>query len=159
MEISEIFGASPKNTIHLLSEGGVGFYIPPYQRPYSWGKEHLRRFFEDVGHGIRKLLSSDDATTFIGTLILIHDVKHQTVHPLAKGQLPKGVMLVIDGQQRLTTLLLVNSCLHEEVTRRARKFKDKEEDELQWIYNMHLSLASQLHKTVLEDRDHGDGPG
>jgi hypothetical protein len=156
MEISEIFGAAPKNSIHLLSEGGVGFYVPPYQRPYTWGRANLQRLFEDIGHGIRKLLNSSDATTFIGTLILIHDVKHQTIHPLAKGQLPKGVMLVIDGQQRLTTLLLLNSCLHEEIVQRAAVFKDDQEEAFQWIYNMHLSVSSQLFKTLLEDKDYGD---
>jgi len=65
-------------------------------------------------------------------------------------------MLVIDGQQRLTTLLLVNSCLHEEVVRRAAQFKDRREESAQWIYNMHLSVTSQLLKTFLEDKDYGD---
>ena len=35
-----------------------------------------------------------------------------------KAQLPANVRLVIDGQQRLTTILLININLHDEIRRR-----------------------------------------
>lgn len=68
------------------------FSIPPYQRPYSWGKEQVSELCSD-------LLSSFRATTsgepyFLGSIVLIKDESN----PEAE---------VIDGQQRLTTLSLL----------------------------------------------------
>jgi hypothetical protein len=151
----EIFDATPKSTFQIFSEPGVAYYVPPYQRPYRWGKDHIDRLFEDAGHGLAQLVRHEDAVTFIGTLILIKDVRHDTIEPHVKGELPKGVMLVIDGQQRISTLLLIASCLHEEIRQRAAKIAKSADALDQWLYTQSLEVASQLASVFELDMVHG----
>src|SRR3712207_7104691 len=35
----EIFEAQSKSLRELLSDNGLGLYLPPYQRPYGWQKD------------------------------------------------------------------------------------------------------------------------
>ena len=155
MELNVVFDAQPKSVWQVLCENGVGFYIPAYQREYSWDKTNVTRLLEDAGHGLKKLLESEDAITFIGTLIVIHDTKYQTVTPHDRGQLPSRVLLVIDGQQRLITLLLLNTCLHEELSLRLAS-KEPSWPAFQWLKNKTLPLLDQLSKTFHEDQSYPD---
>ena len=156
-KISDIFEAHPKSAADFMRERGQGFYIPAYQRQFSWDKANIERLFDDVGHGINQLLHRDDATTFIGTLITIHDTEYTTVDPIVRGQVPGKVMTVIDGQQRLTTLLLVNLALHNELTTRHTKFNNKTDQGQIWIYRQCVQTLSELIDTLQEDMSHGDG--
>ena len=63
MEIDEVFDADPISIERLLREPGQGFYIPAYQRSYSWDRVHILRLFDDIGYGVSKLLNSSDAIT------------------------------------------------------------------------------------------------
>ena len=69
------------------------FVIPIYQRSYSWTEKECRQLWEDI---LR--CGSDDAITvhFVGSIVYIEkaDSNLTTMEPL----------LVIDGQQRLTTV-------------------------------------------------------
>ena len=151
MDIKEVFGAEPKSTWHILCETGMCLYIPAYQRDYNWDKENIERLFDDARHGLKLLVESNDSIIFIGTLITVHDTKYQTIHPLVKGEVPAKVMLVIDGQQRLTTLLLINALLHTEVSSRADKLKKSEDAHDKWLYQESVKLQAQLIKTLEED--------
>jgi uncharacterized protein with ParB-like and HNH nuclease domain len=53
------------------------------------------------------LKNSEDYITFLGSVITMHDIKHQSIAPIVRGEMPENVMVVIDGQQRLTTMLLL----------------------------------------------------
>ena len=91
--------------IAQLQNGGVGFNIPEYQRPYDWSDEDIERLFYDA---LRNFTRSDDKSvgvsaadhTFLGSVIL---VKHKSGANNFKGQ----VYEIVDGQQRLTTLALI----------------------------------------------------
>ena len=148
-----IFNATPNTTWQVLCDPGVGFYIPPYQRGYNWDKTHIDRLFEDVGHGLRLLVENEDSMTFLGTLIVIDGAKLPNVD---KSALPNKVRLVIDGQQRLTTILLMNICLHDEIRRRGIKFGEKEEPAFKWLYRETLQVKAQLQKNFEEDMNWGD---
>ncbi len=156
MEIDEVFDANPISIERLLREPGQCFYIPAYQRPYSWDATHINRLFDDTGHGVAELLKSPDAITFLGTIITIHDTQYTTVDPKVADQLPPRVMTVIDGQQRLTTLLILIAAIHDELTvRHARLAKSDHEDD-KWLANKALETYSILGKTLEDDRDFGD---
>lgn len=107
-----IFEAISKSPMELLADRGLGLYIPSYQRPYSWDKEKVSRLIEDISHGFKNLIKSDESFTFLGTVITIHDVNNVTVQPIVKPDVPSKVLTVIDGQQRMTTLLLLCMALH-----------------------------------------------
>ncbi|MFA9189507.1 DUF262 domain-containing HNH endonuclease family protein [Flavobacterium sp. FBOR7N2.3] len=78
------------------------YIIPRYQREYSWEKTELEEFWKDLNSQIKiidgKLIAQD---YFIGSLVLVgEDSKDQE-------------FLVVDGQQRLTTITILLSALTE----------------------------------------------
>ena len=97
------------------------FYIPAYQRPYSWGAEDIERTWEDIVYGLGQLDYSGDYITFLGSIITLHDIKHDSINPIVRGEVPTAVMVIVDGQQRLTTMLLLIITLDNEVRRRLTK--------------------------------------
>jgi len=110
------------HSIHdILSKNAVSFFIPPFQRAYAWGRPEIERFFYDVRRIIESELDSnqkDKLEHFFGTLVL----KEET-----EGFSTKWI--IIDGQQRLTTVLLFLIAL-----------RDLEEDEKnkEFITNTYL---------------------
>ncbi|MFG2137817.1 DUF262 domain-containing protein [Streptomyces sp. NPDC048650] len=92
-------------TFLKLVQGDKQFQVPLYQRTYSWGREQLTRLWEDVGELVDQHLSGDAAAPhFLGSVVL------------APGQIQAGGVqrwLVVDGQQRLTTLMLAFTALRD----------------------------------------------
>ncbi|MGZ0897702.1 DUF262 domain-containing protein [Pseudomonas putida] len=156
MQISDVFGAQPKSVWEYLCENGQGLYVPAYQRQYSWDKTKIVRLFEDACHGFCMLTNQKDSITFLGTIIAIHDTQYSTVDPLVKGDVPSRVMTIIDGQQRLTTLLLINTSLHEEIRTREAKLKGTEHPDREWLREECMKVVGRLAKTFEEDKDYGD---
>lgn len=76
------------------------YIIPRFQREYSWGKVELNSFWNDILHQIKfenaELVTND---YFIGALVLVGDDSKDTD------------FLVVDGQQRLTTITILFSAL------------------------------------------------
>lgn len=78
----------------LLSGSDKQLYCPPLQRPYEWGEQQWHDLYEDL-----KSATMAGETHFFGTLILTQGVK--------EGEVSRHML--IDGQQRLTTLALLLS--------------------------------------------------
>ncbi|OTG78520.1 hypothetical protein B9T23_00010 [Acinetobacter terrae] len=133
-----IFEAISKSPMELLADRGLGLYIPSYQRPYSWDKDKVSRLIEDIGHGLKTLIKSDDSFTFLGTVITIHDVNNSTVQPIVRADVPSKVLTVIDGQQRMTTLLLVCIALHNSLNLMHKQFIKKTKS----IFNEYEKLSN-----------------
>ncbi|MGL2611362.1 GmrSD restriction endonuclease domain-containing protein [Helicobacter pylori] len=69
------------------------FVIPIYQRVYSWEKEQCEQLWDDV----IKIGGNDKMNGhFIGSILYVLD-----------GNTPSSPLLIIDGQQRLTTITLL----------------------------------------------------
>jgi Protein of unknown function DUF262/Protein of unknown function (DUF1524) len=80
----------------LFASGSSSFRVPPFQRGYAWGKEEVSQLLDDFfGPG-----SDEQLPYFLGSLVLAKDANE-----------PDGALLVLDGQQRLTTLALVLAAL------------------------------------------------
>lgn len=87
--------AACRKVLGLISEMNVRFVVPVYQRPYSWDEEQCVQLWDDVLACGR----ARSAPHFTGSIVTIQD-----------GSLsPAGVapLLLIDGQQRITTLTLI----------------------------------------------------
>ena len=87
-------------SVESLFGSDTSFRIPPFQRPYSWGQDRQwGPLWEDI-EGLAKRMLSNTPTArphFMGAIVM----QHRTT--------PVGVAatrMVIDGQQRLTTLQL-----------------------------------------------------
>lgn len=76
----------------LLGQNGQQFRIPPYQRPYAWGDEQVDALWQDI-------LDSVGSNHFLGSLVVASEDDDR----------PQ----VIDGQQRLTTLMILLSVVRE----------------------------------------------
>jgi len=81
------------------------FVIPIYQRTYSWTERECRQLWEDI---IRCGASDQIHVHFVGSIVYIESGLSMVTH-----QTP---LLVIDGQQRLTTISLLLAALSEAVS-------------------------------------------
>ncbi|WP_164119082.1 DUF262 domain-containing protein, partial [Sphingorhabdus sp. Alg239-R122] len=76
------------------------FVIPIYQRTYSWTEKECRQLWLDI---IRAGTDNTISVHFIGSIVYIEDGLSQVSH--------QAPLLVIDGQQRLTTVTLLLAAL------------------------------------------------
>ena len=81
-----------KRTISEIFTGNKMLEVPFFQRAYVWKEENWERFLEDLEY-----VSGSRMPYFMGSLIL---KQQMTGSNSAVGD----VRLVIDGQQRLTTI-------------------------------------------------------
>lgn len=163
MEAKEIFEALSKSVREMLTERSLGLYIPAYQRPYGWDKEKVSKLLDDILHGYAMLLESEESFTFLGTVITIHDIHFRTVQPIVRPEVPAKVLTVIDGQQRLTTLLCMCIALHNHIRlARAKMLKGKTPESLStvesWLDGQTLRLIDELASTFFDRRPSGDSP-
>jgi Protein of unknown function DUF262/Protein of unknown function (DUF1524) len=162
-EAKDIFEATSRSLRELTTENGLGLYIPPYQRPYGWDKGKVEKLLDDTLHGLAMLMQTEDSFTFLGTIITIHDINYTTVQPIVRDQVPAKVLTVIDGQQRLCTLILLTVCLHNQIRLRMhRLFKEQAPDSTQpaltWIHGQSLESLKNLGATFYERQSYGDAP-
>ena len=118
-----------KDTYFLdLMRKATQFVIPIYQRKYSWGEEECKQLWDDI----LRAGSSDEGTGdhFIGSV----------VYMTTESSLDSSA-LVIDGQQRLTTLIILLAALAEVVG-------DSEP--------RHNFSKAKLQDYYLNDREEGD---
>lgn len=78
-----------------LLEGSKQFIIPIFQRTYSWEVSHCRQLWDDI---VRVGRSAEINSHFIGSAVYIPETNVDAAIPR---------WLVIDGQQRITTLTLL----------------------------------------------------
>jgi uncharacterized protein with ParB-like and HNH nuclease domain/predicted transport protein len=76
------------------------FVIPIYQRTYSWGEKECRQLWDDI---LRTGRNDAVSAHFVGSIVYVEKGLYQV-----SSQSP---LLVIDGQQRLTTITLLLEAL------------------------------------------------
>lgn len=85
--------------IRAIFEGSYQFEIPDYQRPYAWTTEQATELFDDLYSAMQDARASGASSQyFLGSIILIKNDRD-----------PKA--MVVDGQQRLTTLTILFAAL------------------------------------------------
>ena len=116
--LDNIFKAEPKSISDILcKDRSQGFYMPAYQRPYSWNKDNIKTLVDDVCSVFSNLLKSKDAIIFLGTLLTVDDDDGKSIYDKEDSQLPTRIKLIVDGQQRITTLILLLTVMHEALRR------------------------------------------
>ncbi len=76
------------------------FVIPIYQRNYSWDEKQCQQLWEDI---LRVGSNSDVGVHFIGSIVYVEGGQSQVTL--------QAPLLVIDGQQRLTTISIILEAL------------------------------------------------
>jgi Protein of unknown function DUF262 len=86
-----------KMTPRELFQLPARYVAPVFQRFYAWGGDELEDFFEDLENA--RTAGPDRSPQFLGAIVLQERERESPAAP--------QVYLMIDGQQRLTTLYLV----------------------------------------------------
>lgn len=90
-----------ESTLTDLLRPGIKMIMPPYQRSYSWEKSEARELLNDLIEA-----TETGNSHFVGAIVLVRD--------------EAGDLLIVDGQQRLTTLTILLSILRDLETDPAR---------------------------------------
>lgn len=112
---------SEERLVDFMNGTNKQFVIPVYQRNYDWRLENCRQLFSDL----EKIIRFDRKSHFFGSVVSVYN--------------PNGKLMefmIIDGQQRLTTvsLLLLAICKLVEEGKMAAEDEDFAED----IYDAYL---------------------
>ena len=91
-----------KNIRLLLADKKADFLIPDYQRPYAWSEEECQTLWEDI---FDFAIPEGDATKF-------NSEDEYYLGPIVTFKNDNNKLEVIDGQQRLTTLMLLLRAFH-----------------------------------------------
>ncbi|GAB4106576.1 DUF262 domain-containing protein [Micromonospora taraxaci] len=129
--------AAAETTLQGLLEGTKQYQVPLYQRTYSWQGHQLERLWDDIVRLAEDRVENPKTTHFIGSLVLAPSPNN--------GPAGVGVFLVVDGQQRLTTLSILLCAIRDH---RAATEDDSHRDRLtgqylinQWVPERRLKLV------------------
>ena len=125
----------------FLSSNKTQFIIPVYQRNYDWPIGQCKQLLDDI---LEVGSSNNMNAHFIGSIVYVHDDVYQATKIKE--------LIVIDGQQRLTTLTLIYLVLR-------RIAKELKYDELvneiteTYLINKYASEEEKLKLRPTEDND------
>ncbi|WP_281777815.1 DUF4268 domain-containing protein [Croceibacter atlanticus] len=86
--------------INFLQAPNVQFVIPVYQRNYDWTNNECKELLNDI----IAVETADRGTHFIGSIVFIHEGAYSTSEVKE--------LVIIDGQQRLTTINILYVALY-----------------------------------------------
>lgn len=125
------------------------FFVPLYQRKYSWMKKHCERLYDDI---IKIAHDIERPSHFIGSIMYLP--KSDSQHASAAKE-----YLIIDGQQRLTTISLLLLALADYSKEYYSNQEDYEKSETnferlsnKYLFNQYES-DSMRYKVRLNDED------
>lgn len=109
--------------LDFFSQSGRGFYIPYYQRNYSWDEENATKLIGDIFSGTKQAITKQDHSIFLGTVILHEEKSVQTGVHLDTPNLITKVVNVVDGQQRITSISMLACVLAEKISETVSNLK------------------------------------
>lgn len=151
IDISKAFSQTSEPVAGFFQQPGVGYYIPLFQREYSWETENVEQLMEDIVNGVKSLVSEekeirDRAIHFMGTVILFQESNpKQNIQPRDDRALPTRIDNVIDGQQRISTIAILACVLLQQLVTLGRKIpKDTKYDDLRTEIDSKRDLLLEL---------------
>ncbi len=145
--------ATAVNTIGWLSASDTTIVVPVYQRQYRWDIGGCEQLLSDI-----RAVSAADAgdTHFIGSIL-------STASTSADDD---AHLVLIDGQQRITTLMLLVAALHHtlrsddpELARELERVLVRADDPTRTKLRPHHAWASVFESVVLDRRASGEDAG
>ena len=128
-------------SLNKILEPNVQFEVPIYQRTYDWGKKHCKQLYDDivkVGNAKQEQLHFIGATTYVG----------ETTMP----DVDVSYYQIIDGQQRLTTLMLLLRALRESLDKPTEFVTEQKINQL--LFNVNESEdGTNYYKLILTEDD------
>ena len=159
IQIEDAFKTEGSSVYAHFQRPGVGFYIPLYQREYSWDIENVKQLIDDIARGVETLCEEDNEIRFLGTIITVREKDLSKIDPQEPKGLPQTIEIIIDGQQRLSTLVLFASQLylaileHEASLKRLGQYFEELEEvcefwksKIQEIFSFNLGVGAHRIK-------------
>ena len=141
-----------KTIEELFSDPKTDFLIPDYQRPYAWSEVECRTLWEDIFSFAFPENNSDN----------FKKTDEYFFGPIVTFKNENGKQEIIDGQQRLTTLMLLLRAFYDrfakmkdEGTKLVRERVEKciwKKDELGAIIKTELKIDSEVATDVQKDQ-------
>ena len=91
--------------LQQLLNGKIQYRVPLFQRTYSWGEDQWSRLWTDV---LEIYAMEEPRNHFIGAVV---------TQPITDAVGFTTKFLLIDGQQRLTTLFIMLACIRKAASR------------------------------------------
>ncbi len=123
---------------YFLQAPNIQFVIPVYQRNYDWTNSECKQLLNDI----ISVETEDRGTHFIGSIVFVHEGTYSTSEVKE--------LVIIDGQQRLTTINILYVALY-----RFAKDNGKPQD-AERLYNMFLTnqyVKNESSKLKLKQTD------
>ena len=102
-----------KTIRELLTDKHADFLIPDYQRPYAWGEDECSTLWDDL---FAFAFPNDDFEQFDS------GSDEYFLGPIVTFKNDEGKLEIIDGQQRLTTIMLLLRAFYDKFA----SMKDKQ---------------------------------
>ena len=116
IDLHKEYNSAGRSVQDLFDSTEEGFFVPAYQREYTWEEDNINQLFDDLVMGALELTTNENAATFLGTTIFtVLGDKKKTVKIGEERAQPTAVQIVIDGQQRISTLALISIQLTEKL--------------------------------------------
>jgi hypothetical protein len=155
INIDNAFNTENRSVFEYYQRPGVGFYIPLYQREYSWDTDNIEQLLEDISKGVENLIENDEnEIRFLGTIITVTETDKNKVQPQDTKALPPSIEKIIDGQQRLSTISILAALLYrhvdtisERLLRAIKKVEDADKEDIQ----NQVNEIAQFWKDKLKD--------
>lgn len=111
----------------LLGGNNNPFFIPPFQRSYAWERSELSRFFYDIERLLASEMSGKERKLhhFFGTLVVKSELEGL-----------KSKIIIVDGQQRITTSLIFLIALRDTISN---------DDEVEHINRRYLTSSDSKY--------------
>lgn len=113
-DIEKSFQLKTESIQNFFSGSSIGYYIPIYQRKYSWNEDNIKQLMIDICYGVDTLLDNPNALHFMGTIILNEGKdEDKDIKSLDQKAVPDKILKIIDGQQRISTIAILACKLYE----------------------------------------------
>lgn len=127
----------------IITPARIQFIIPIWQRTYSWESQQWKDLWEDLLDVYEKLQKGETAQHFMGPVVL--KTQEQKIGGITR-------WVIIDGQQRLTTLLLVCALIRDKAETAANK-NLVNEIEGHLLYNQYAKTVEDKPKLCPTEAD------
>lgn len=138
------------SNVKTLIEGAKVFTVPLYQRRYSWRRENWKELWQDILEQYDFNLDESAQTAvahFIGSFVL--------APALGAGEYSK--LVVVDGQQRLTTIMILLAALRDELASRETSSDGRRKIESKYnqlyLQNEHAEIANESLRLLPTQQD------
>jgi len=127
----------------IISQAKIQFVIPIWQRTYAWEWDQWRDLWEDLMFLYEKRSKGQPAQHFLGPIVV------KTVEEKV-GEITRRI--IIDGQQRLTTLLLLCALIRDKAREKGNAdLVDEVESDL--LFNKHAKKTEYKFKLCPTEAD------